>query len=79
MAREEFRPTLKRVWRKPDPAYRSEEMEAKLRGMRLESHIHRKGRRGKPLTEQGKGSNRTKSSGRARVEHVFAAQANDMG
>ena len=36
-------------------------MEAKLREKKLKSHIHSKGRRGKPLTEQGKGSNRTKS------------------
>ena len=34
---------------------------------------------GKPLTEQAKGSNRTKSSVRVRVEHVFGAQANAMG
>jgi len=34
---------------------------------------------GKPLTEQAKGSNRTKSSVRVRVEHVFGAQTNDMG
>jgi hypothetical protein len=34
---------------------------------------------GKPLTEQAKGSNRTKSSVRVRVEHIFDAQANDMG
>jgi hypothetical protein len=54
-------------------------MEAKLRDRKLKSHIHRKGKRGKPLTEQGKGSNRTKSSVRVRVEHVFGAQANDMG
>jgi IS5 family transposase len=65
------------VW--ADAAYRSEEMEAKLRDRKLKSHIHRKGKRGKPLTEQGKGSNRTKSSVRVRVEHVFGAQANDMG
>ncbi|VDS10502.1 hypothetical protein PARHAE_03718 [Paracoccus haematequi] len=54
-------------------------MEARLRACKLKSHIHRKGKRGKPLTEQGKGSNRTKSSVRARVEHVFGAQTNDMG
>ena len=60
-------------------AYRSEEMEGKLHDMRLKSHIHRKGKRGKPLTEQAKGSNRTKSKVRVRVEHVFGAQANDMG
>jgi len=65
------------VW--ADAAYRSEEMEAKLRALKLTSHIHRKGKRSKPLTEQAKGSNRTKSSVRVRVEHVFGAQTNDMG
>ena len=65
------------VW--ADAAYRSEEMEAKLQDRKLTSHIHRKGTRGKPLTEQAKTSNRTKSTVRARVEHVFGAQTNDMG
>ena len=65
------------VW--ADAAYRSEEMAAKLRDRKLKSHIHRKCKRGKPLTEQAKGSNRTKSTVRVRVEHVFGAQANDMG
>ena len=64
------------VW--ADPAYRSEEMEAKLRACILKNRIHRKGKRGKPLTEQGKASNRTKSAVRARVEHVFGAQINDI-
>jgi IS5 family transposase len=54
-------------------------MEGKLRDRKLKSHIHRKGKRGKPLTEQANGSNRTKSSVRVRVEHVFGAQTNDMG
>ncbi len=65
------------VW--ADSAYRSEEMEAKLRARKLTSHIHRKGKRGKQLTEQAKVSNRTKSTVRVRVEHVFGAQTNDMG
>ena len=65
------------VW--ADAAYRSEAMEGKLRGCKLKCHIHRKGKRGKPLTEQAKGSNRTKSTVRVRVEHVFGAQTNDMG
>ncbi len=65
------------VW--ADPAYRSEEMEAKLRARGLKSRIHRKGKRDKPLTKQGKATNRTKSAVRARVEHVFGAQTNDMG
>lgn len=45
-----------------DTAYRSEEMEAQLRALKLTSNIHRKGKRGKPLTELAKGSNRTRSS-----------------
>ena len=45
----------------------------------LRSRIHRKGKRGKPLSEHGKSSNRTKSAVRARVEHVFGTQTNDMG
>ena len=65
------------VW--ADAAYRSKEMEAKLHDRKLKSHIHRKGKRGKPLTEQAKKSNRTKSTARVRVEHVFGAQTNDMG
>jgi transposase, IS5 family len=65
------------VW--ADAAYRSEEMEAKLRAHKMRSHIHRTGKRGNPLTEQATGSNRTKSSVRVRVQHVFGAQANDMG
>ncbi len=69
--------TASRVW--ADAAYRSEEIEAKLRARGLSSRIHRKGKRGRPLTEQAMKSNRTKSSVRVRVEHVFGAQANDMG
>lgn len=65
------------VW--ADAAYRSEEMEAKLRAQKLKSHVHRKGKRNKPLTKQAMGSNRTKSTVRVRVEHVFGAQTNDMG
>ncbi len=49
-------------------AYRSEEMQAKLHAKKLKSHIHRKGKRGKPLTEQAKGSNRTNLSGQLCVD-----------
>ena len=65
------------VW--ADSAYRSEAMEEKLRALKLRSHIYRKGTRTKPLTKQAKGSNKTKSSVRVRVEHIFGAQTNDMG
>ena len=50
-----------------------------LKARGLTSHIHRKGQRGRPLTGQASKSNRTKSSVRVRVEHIFGAQANDMG
>ena len=65
------------VW--ADAAYRSTEIEATLKARKLTSHIHRKGQRGKPLTQQAQKSNRTKSTVRVRVEHIFGAQANDMG
>lgn len=65
------------VW--ADSAYRSEETEAALQARKFKSHIQRKGQRGKPLTEQAKKSNRTKSKVRSRVEHIFGAQTNDMG
>jgi transposase, IS5 family len=62
-----------------DSAYRSAEIEAKLAEQGLKSRIHRKGHRGRPLGEHEQRGNRTRSKVRARVEHVFGAQANDMG
>jgi hypothetical protein len=50
-----------------------------LKAWKLNSHIQRKGKRGKPLTRQAWKSNRTKSTMRVQVEHLFGAQANDMG
>ena len=69
--------TASGVW--ADSAYRSADIETTLKARGLTSRIHRKGKRGKPLTEQAMKSNRTKSSVRVRVEHVFGAQSNDMG
>jgi IS5 family transposase len=69
--------TASDVW--ADSAYRSAEIEAKLRAKGLKSRIHRKGRRGKPLSEREQQGNQTRSKVRARVEHVFGAQSNDMG
>ena len=45
----------------------------------LNSRIHRKGHRDKPLSEREKRGNKARSKVRARVEHVFGAQSNDMG
>jgi transposase, IS5 family len=69
--------TASDVW--ADSAYRSAEIEAKLAEKGLKSRIHRKGHRARPLSEREHQGNRTRSKVRARVEHVFGAQANDMG
>jgi transposase, IS5 family len=69
--------TASGVW--ADSAYRSAEIEAALEEKGLKSRIHRKGRRDKPLSEREKRGNKTRSSVRVRVEHVFGAQSNDMG
>ncbi len=58
-----------------DSAYRSEAQEQRLADTEIASQICEKGTRGKSLTEEQKQSNRTKSKVRARVEHVFGAQA----
>ena len=62
-----------------DSAYRSQEQEARLAKARLPSRVCEKGARNHPLTEAQKASNKTKSKVRARVEHVFAAQAHMGG
>ena len=72
-----FTNTALGVW--ADSAYRSAEIEAALKEKGLRSRIHRKGRRNKPLSEREKQGNKTRSSVRVRVEHVFGAQSNDMG
>ncbi len=54
-----------------DSAYRSEEIERKLKERNFKSKIHEKGYRNNPLTEKQKKANRKKSKIRARVEHVF--------
>ena len=58
-----------------DSAYRSQERESQLSNARIPSWICEKGTRNCPLTEQQKAANRVKSKVRARVEHVFGAQA----
>jgi len=58
-----------------DSAYRSKEKEQQLAQDCIPSQICEKGVRNHPLTEEQKISNRKKSKVRARVEHVFGAQA----
>jgi len=43
------------------------------------SRIHRKKPRGKPMPARTAGANAARSSVRARVEHVFARQKDQMG
>ena len=45
----------------------------------MKGRIRRKSRRNKPLTKREMQGNKTRSKVRARVEHVFGAQSNDMG
>lgn len=50
-----------------------------LTGSTHHGFFNRKGKSSKPLTEQAKKSNRTKSAARVRAEDIFGAQANGMG
>lgn len=58
-----------------DSAYRSQEQEEQLASDNIPSQICEKGVRNHPLTDAQKIANREKSKVRARVEHVFGAQA----
>ena len=69
--------TSNEVW--ADSAYRSAEMEAKLKERGYKSRIHRRGARNHPLSERQQAANTARSRVRARVEHVFADQENGMG
>ncbi len=62
-----------------DSAYRSAETEEKLKKQGLNSRIHKRGVRGRPLSKQQQDANRKKSKVRARVEHIFGAQENAPG
>ena len=64
------------IW--ADAAYRSAEREAELREAGYRSHVHRKGKRVEPLNARAQEANRKRSTVRARVEHVFAQQANRL-
>jgi IS5 family transposase len=62
-----------------DSAYRSAEIEAKLKARGFRSRIHRRGSRNHPLSQSHQEANRRKSKIRARVEHIFGAQENTPG
>ena len=69
--------TASDVW--ADTAYRSQANEAWLKSMDRVSRIHRKKPRGKPMSKRASGANAKRSTVRARVEHVFARQKDQMG
>ena len=50
----------------------------KLKELNIRNRIHEKAYRNRPLTEEQKQNNRKKSKIRARVEHVFGFQHNNM-
>lgn len=65
------------VW--ADSAYRSKDIENMLKDKEYESHIHERGYRNNPLTEEQQASNKEKSKIRAKVEHVFGHWVMSMG
>lgn len=65
------------VW--ADSAYRSKKNEAWLSKHGLVSHIHRKKPPGKPMPDNIRRGNATRSKVRVFVEHVFADQKHRMG
>ncbi|MFA0813863.1 transposase, partial [Microbulbifer epialgicus] len=67
----------KDVW--TDSAYYGEECEIALNVMGYRSHVHKKGCRGKPLSECEKEVNHRKSKVWARVEHVIGSMENEQG
>ncbi|MCP4936952.1 MAG: transposase [bacterium] len=62
-----------------DSVYRSQKIECELEDKGIRSHIHHKGKRGKPLTERQKKANKTRPKVRVCVEHVFGFKEQSMG
>ena len=69
--------TCRDVW--GDTGYRSAENERWLKENGLNSRIHRKKPRGRPMSARTAKANGRKSKDRAKVEHVFAHQKARMG
>jgi len=69
--------TASDVW--ADSAYRSAEIEEKLKEKGLRSRVHRKANRRRKLSKREKQGNKTRSKVRARVEHVFGTMVTSMG
>jgi IS5 family transposase len=62
-----------------DSAYRSTEIEAKLKASGFKSRIHWRAKRNHPLSHAHAQANRRKSKIRARIEHVFGTQQTSPG
>jgi transposase, IS5 family len=60
-----------------DSAYAGAEIAASLPS-KVDNRIHEKGYRNRPLTDEQKKSNRTKSKVRARIEHVYGFMTGSM-
>jgi len=69
--------TARVVW--GDTAYRSIENEQTLSNHGFTSRLHRKKPKGKPMPTRIRQGNKEKSKIRAKVEHVFAVQKEQMG
>ena len=69
--------TASDVW--ADTAYRSRSNEAWLRSIGRVSRVHRKKPKGKPMPARTARANAARSTVRARIEHVFARQKDQMG
>jgi IS5 family transposase len=69
--------TASGVW--ADTGYRSKKNEALLKDRMLESHIHRKKPRGRPMPINVARANGRRSAIRAPIEHIFACQKDKMG
>jgi transposase len=69
--------TASDVW--ADTAYRSRSNEAWLKSIGRVSRVHRKKPKGKPMPARTARANAARSTVRARVEHVFARQKDQMG
>ncbi|MDX3910701.1 MAG: IS5 family transposase [Sphingobium sp.] len=68
--------TASDVW--ADTAYRSRSNEAWLKSIGRVSRVHRKKPKGKPMPARTARANAAKSTVRARIEHVFARQKDQM-
>lgn len=61
-----------------DSAYSGEKVKGIVQQYEMKNHIHEKGYRGNPLSEEQKQSNSNKSKTRARIEHIFGFIENSM-